>query len=491
MLIKSLKILLLSVLMLFALIIARTLLYKTAGDNQTEVVAVEVDEAAIVKNMSSAIRFQTISSGNPQTQQYQAFDDFIEWLLATYPEFSASLDLHRIAEYTLLFKWQGSDPTLKPILLTSHYDVVPVVPGSELEWQHPPFSGDIADGYVWGRGALDDKSSTIGMLEAATMLIKQGFKPERTIFFSFGHDEETGGVLGAAGVARHLKDQQVQLAWSLDEGSFIVSNALPGFKKPVAMINVAEKGSVTLELTASGQGGHSSMPAAEVPIDILANALVSLRKQPLPGGLEGVSDEMFDAIAANGPFIFRLLAANKWLFRGLIEKQLSSVASTNAMIRTTTAPTILNAGIKTNVISPTAKAAINFRIHPRDTPESIKAHVIRAVNDDRVKVEFRQEGLGSLASAVSSRDSSGYQKIADVSRQIYGDVVVVPGLTVAGTDSKHYAKVADNSYRYLPMVISLEDLKGFHGTNERVSIENLVKGTSAYYLLIKQASVAD
>lgn len=468
-------------------VLARTLMFSPVEYAAVERISVEVDEATVTTHMVEAIQFKTVSTGDPQTQDYQDFTEFVDWAKATYPEVGSALTLEMIADYTMLYKWQGSNSALKPILLTAHYDVVPVVPGSEGDWSHPPFEGAVADGHVWGRGAMDDKSGVIVMLEAATLLAKEGFVPKRTIYLSFGHDEELGGFVGAKGVMEHLKAQGVQLAWSLDEGSFILEGVMPGVDRPVVSINVAEKGSVTLNLVAHGPGGHSSMPAPEVAIDILAQALVNLRKHPIPGGIDGVSAEMMDGIARNGSFGFRMLFANQWLFGGLIESELANSGPMNAMVRTTTAPTILKAGIKTNVLPPTATAAVNFRLHPRDTPESVRAHTIAAINDERVDVEIRG-GVGGLASEVSSRDSDGYQTIARVARQVFGDVIVVPGLTIGGTDSKHYSQVADDAYRFQYMVVDSDDLAGFHGTDERVSIDNLVKGTEAYYQLMKEAA---
>jgi carboxypeptidase PM20D1 len=476
-----------SLIALCGLVLIRTLMFGPVVDATVERVSVAVDEATVTTHMVEAIQFKTVSTGDPKTQEYPEFTAFVDWAKATYPEVGNALTLEMIADYTMLYKWQGSNPALKPILLTAHYDVVPVVPGSEGDWKHPPFAGVVGSGYVWGRGAMDDKSAVIVMLEAATLLAQEGFSPERTIYLSFGHDEEIGGFVGAQGVMEQLKAQDVQLAWSLDEGSFIINGVVPGVDRPVASINVAEKGSVTLDLIAHGPGGHSSMPAPEVAIDILAQALVNLRKHPVPGGLDGVSAEMMEGIARNGSFGFRMLFANQWLFGWLIEKELANSGSMNAMIRTTTAPTILKAGIKTNVLPPTATAAVNFRLHPRDTPESVKAHTIAAINDERVDVEIRG-GVGGVASEVSSRDSDGYQTIAKVARQAFGDVIVVPGLTVGGTDSKHYSQVADDSYRFQYMVVEPGDITGFHGTDERVAIDNLVKGTAAYYLLMKEAA---
>ena len=174
-----------------------------------------------------------------------------------------------LGDYTILYRWPGSDATLPPILLTAHYDVVPVLPGTEDLWTHQPFAGDIADGIVWGRGTLDDKSAVVAQLEAATLLLKAGFKPARTVYFSFGHDEEVGGTRGAAEVAAYLAEQKVRLAWSLDEGSFVLDGLLPGVKPLMAAVNVAEKGSVTLQVVAKGAGGHSSLPPPQTAVGVL------------------------------------------------------------------------------------------------------------------------------------------------------------------------------------------------------------------------------
>ncbi|MEH6585881.1 MAG: M20 family peptidase [Halioglobus sp.] len=476
------------ILLLIGVLVVNTVRFAPVQGEPVTRVQVPVDAQLITTHMAQAIRIPTIATGDDATQEYDSFREFIAWAQQTYPLVYSSMTLQMIAEHTILLRWQGSNSTLKPILLTGHYDVVPVVAGSEGQWKHPPFSGDVAEGYVWGRGALDDKSGVIVMYEAATLLLQQGFQPERTVYFSFGHDEETGGRVGAAGVASYLKAQGVQLAWTIDEGSFVVEDAVPGIDTPVASINVAEKGSVTLELVASGPGGHSSMPEAELAIDILAQALVNLRQHPLPGGLEGLSAESFDIMGRHLPFGPRLLMANRWLFGPLLESQLSKEARIDALLRTTTAPTLLRAGIKSNVIPPAATAIVNFRLHPRDTAEGVVTHVVAAINDERVTVRITGDGMSSPPSGISSRDSEGYRTISRVVRQIYGDVVVTPGMTVGGTDSKHYGKVSDDTYRINLMKITPADVSGFHGKNERIAIDNLVTGTGAYYQLIKEAT---
>ena len=452
---------------------------------KAESVAYVVDAQAIGARLSQAVQFATISQQPPVPTDPVPFERFIAWLAKTYPAVHDKLSRELIGGHTLLYKWNGKDPAGRPALLTAHYDVVPVIPGTEKDWKHPPFGGVIADGYVWGRGALDDKSAVIAMMEAVTYLLAEGFQPPQTIYLSFGHDEELGGDRGAAAVAAHLKAQKVRLAWSLDEGSFVLDGIVPGVPRPVASINVAEKGYLTVDLTARAAGGHSSMPPRETAVGILAQAIVKLQQAPLPGGLDGITGDSFAALARYMPFDKRLLFANPWLFGPLIESALAKSPVTNAAMRTTTAPTMLSGSVKENVLPIEATATVNFRLHPRDAPDAVVAHVKKAIADERVSITVRR---ADPASPVASIDSAAYHAIARAVRRVYGDVGVVPGLTIAGTDSKHYQTVSDNAYRFNPMIITSQDLAGFHGTNERISIENLVRAARFYIDLMKSGA---
>lgn len=472
------------VLILGIVIVVRTLL---AGRSSVEATPVEIglDEYALAERLSEAIRFETISPNPPASIDPEPFRRYIEWLEAAYPLVHERLSLERIADLSLLYTWRGSDAEAAPILITAHYDVVPVNPESVPDWTHPPFAGEVADGYVWGRGALDDKGAMIAILEAATLLLEEGFTPGPTVYLAFGHDEEIGGDEGAAGIAEHLREQGVQLAWSLDEGSFLIRGVYPGVDVPVASINVAEKGYITLDLVARGEGGHSSMPPAETAVGTLARALVRLQDAPMPGGISGVTGDSLDALAGHMPFGLRLLFANRWLFGGLLESQLGSSGAANATLRTTIAPTMLEGSIKENVLPTEAIGTVNFRLHPRDSAEDVMEHVTRVIGDERVEVRVRR--AGREASSVSSAESSGYEIIGRSLAEVFGPIAVIPGLTIGGTDSRHYGSVADDAYRINPMVVGLEDTAGFHGTNERLSLENLAQGTRAYAQIIRNA----
>ncbi len=472
------------VIILGLVVVTKTLLHTPPPFDDIAAVDIQLDEAKLAANLAAAIRFKTVSYQASKGKQNQEFSGFIDWVLTTYPQVNKALQLELVNQ-SMLYKWQGSHVALKPILLTGHYDVVPVIPGSETKWQQPPFSGNIVDGVIWGRGALDDKSGVVGILQAVTYLLEQGFQPQRTVYLSFGHDEEIGGRNGAGTITALLKEQGVQLAWSLDEGSFVFDGIFPGLDALMASINVAEKGSITLDIVATAPGGHSSMPPQNNAVSDLAKAIIKLQDNPLPGGLGGLSTEMFDNVSRYMPFIMRGLFANRWLFGPIIDKQLSASVTTNAMLRTTTAPTMLSGSVKTNVLPIEAIATVNFRIHPRDNKQSIEDYVTALVASDTISVRARG---GINASAVSDWNAKGYADIAKSMREIYGDIAVAPGLMIAGSDSKHYGQVADNAYRFNPFVLASDDLTGFHGTNEKISVANFAKGVRGYIQIIRNGS---
>ena len=439
---------------------------------------IDVDQAAI--HLSEAVKFQTISTNLDRPD----FDGFLQFLEKTFPLVHSSMKRTMVNQKTALYEWSGSDNTQKPILLAAHYDVVPIAPGSEDRWVHPPFSGVIADGFVWGRGTLDNKGALISILSAAEKLTKEGFKPKRTIYLSFSHDEEVAHN-GAKSVAKHLNENGVTLDWLLDEGSFVLDKIIPGLDVPVASINLAEKGNVTLELVAKAAGGHSSMPPKLTAVGRLAIAIDRLQKSPVPGGLDGVSEQFFDALGKHFSITQRAIFANRWLFNSLLESRLSDSASTNAILRTTTAPTMLSASNKANVLATEAIATVNFRIHPRDTIESVINHVKAAIADENIEVRILGL-LASPASPVSSAVSQGYKDIEASILANFGSLVTVPGLTIARTDASYYAEASIDSYRINPFKIEGDDIRRFHGTNERLSLENIEKGISFFMTLMKK-----
>lgn len=445
----------------------------------------DLDELAAAQRLAAAVRFPTVSREGGATDP-RPFTDFNAWLEASFPRAFAALSRERV-EAGQLLTWRGADPSLPPVLLAAHADVVPVEPGTERDWTRPPFGGEIADGFVWGRGTLDDKASLLGILEAVERLLADGFRPRRTVLFAFGEDEEIGGEDGAATIAALLAARGVRPAWALDEGLTIVEGMVPGLDRPLAAVGVAEKGFVTLDLTVETDGGHSSMPPSETAIGILARALARLEAAPMPAELDDPARQGFEFLGPEMPFDSRLAFANLWLFGPLVERELAATPPGAALLRTTLAPTLLEAGVKDNVLASRARAAVNSRIQPRDSIAAVVRHVRRAIADPRVVVTLRP-GMRSEPSPVSPASGEGFRAVARTVREVFPDTVVAPWLVLGATDGRHYAGVADAVYRFAPFRLVPEDLARIHGTDERIAIASYADLIRFYHRLLAAAA---
>jgi carboxypeptidase PM20D1 len=332
---------------IIGVLLANTL---TTGPTVPEIsqgATIEIDEQAAATRLGDAVRFRTVSVRLGQPIDGAAFLGLHDFLARSYPKVHATLKREIVGSYSLLYTWAGSDPALKPILLMGHLDVVPAEPKTAANWEHPPFSGDIADGYVWGRGTLDDKGSVLAALEAVEYLLGAGITPKRTVYLAFGHDEELDGPEGAAKIVELLAARNVQLDFTLDEGTVIAHDIVPGVAKPVALIGVAEKGYLAIRITAraeadsaTGGCGHSSMPPPSTAVGKLGRALYHLETSQMPARIEPPVTQMFDFLAPEMPFAMRLVVANRWLFEPLLISQFEQGPATNATIRSTTAATI-------------------------------------------------------------------------------------------------------------------------------------------------------
>lgn len=479
---------LLGVIALLALLLVANTLRQ--GSRQPAVVAVPplaVNEAQVAEALAAAVRARTVSGLHDPAAQDAAFAELHALLASRYPAVHAALQREVVGRHGLLYTWRGEDPKAAPVALMAHQDVVPLAPGTEPLWQQPPFAGLVSGGYVWGRGTLDDKSSLIAQFEALELLVKAGLKPRRTVYFVFGHDEEVGGHDGAARVAARFKDQGVVLDWVLDEGLAITEGIIPGVKAPVGLVGLAEKGWITLRLSTQAAPGHSSMPPGpgQSAIGRLTQALARLDAQPLPGGIQGAAAEMFQAIAPELPFGQRLAMSNLWLLRPVVEAQLGQAPSTNALMRTTTALTVLKSGSQDNVLPGMAEALVNFRVLPGETMETVQAAVKRIVADDAVQVTLLPGG--SNPSRLSSSAEPSFQLLARTVREVFPDVLVAPGLMLAASDARHFDAVSKASYRFMPVRFRADDLRLPHGTNERIAVSQLADMVRFYHRLLSQA----
>lgn len=481
---RVLWVLLAAVLLLAAAVAVNTL---RQGSRQLEVApapAIAVDEQGVADKLSAAIRFQTVSSHDDASLNAGEFQKLHAHLRERFPRVHASLQREVVGGLTLLYTWPGSDANAKPIALLAHQDVVPIAPGSEAKWQTAPFSGEVRDGYVWGRGAWDDKANLIAQLEAVEMLLASGFKPRQTVYLVFGADEEVGGLRGAVQVVKLLQERKVRLDFVIDEGLLITEGVMPGLKQPAALVGIAEKGYLSVVLKVPATPGHSSMPPPKgtSAIGMMSAALRRLDDEQLPGTIRGVAREMFETIAPEMGGFQRVALSNLWLFGPLVQSQLEKAASTNAMLRTTTALTIVNAGNKDNVIPGEAQATVNFRLLPGDTTQSVMQHV-RGKTGERF--ELIALPAASEPSPVSPTQSASYQLINRTVRSLFPGTLVAPGLMIAATDSRHFAPVSDHIYRFSPVRARPEDLARFHGTNERIAVANLGELVRFYHQLLR------
>lgn len=481
-------VLLAAVLVLAAVVLFRTFTFKAPQSADLKSVAVAppvtVDVASAAQHLSQAVQIQTVR------HQDRAEDADAEWtrlhdfLAATYPTAHAAMTREELASRTLVYTWVGSDPSLAPIVLMAHQDVVPVTPGTEGNWKHPPFAGVIAEDAVWGRGSIDDKGSLIGIFEAIETLTKQGFKPKRTVIVVSGGDEEVIGK-GAGAAADLLKSRGIKAEFVVDEGLAVLLQN-PITKGKLAVIGTAEKGYGTLRVTAKAPGGHSSAPPADSGgVVTLSKAVTAIADHQFPMAFRGPGADMVKAVAPDAPFVVRMAVANEWLFGPLLVKQAGATAPGAAMLHTTIAPTMLKGSPKENVLPQDATAWINYRIAPGDTSADVMARAKAAVGGLPVSIEWNAPP--NEPSPVSSTSSWGWKVLAATAGAV-ADAPVAPSLVTAGTDSRYLTPVAKDVYRFQPIELGMKDIEMIHGTNEHMTLKNLEKMVQFYARLIGTAA---
>ena len=493
--IKKSLLFLLGLLLLLVATVGINTLRKTSRQLQVpSLTPLQIDKVAAADRLAQTVRLRTVSSRDDANLNADQFRQLHAFLQAKFPLIKDKLKREEVADLSLLYTWEGSDPKAQPILLMAHQDVVPIAPGTESDWQLQPFAGEVKDGYIWGRCSWDDKGNLMSEMEAVEMLLSSGFKPKRTVYLAFGADEEVGGMRGAAKIAALLKERKVHLDFVIDEGLLVLDGVMPGLKQPAALIGVAEKGYLSVVLKMSATPGHSSMPPKQgtSAIAMMSAALKRLDDEQLPGGIRGVAGELFDTLAPEMGGLSRVALSNLWLFGPLVQKQLEGAASTNAMLRTTTALTIVNAGNKENVLPGRAEATVNFRILPGDTKEQVMEHMRSKVAQATQSEAFELLALpGAVnSSKVAPTDSAQYKLLNKTIREVFPDALVAPGLMVAGTDSIHYGEISEHVFKFSPVRANSEDLKRFHGTNERLGVDNYADAIRFYHRLIGELAVA-
>jgi len=467
-------------LIIIVIVAARTAAFKSRQTEALEKIVYALDIDAAAARLSQAITYKTVSGHDRSEFDFNQFSAFHAFLEKSFPRAHAILKKQLINGYGLLYTWKGANPDLKPILLMAHQDVVPA---SDDGWEHPPFSGQIADGRIWGRGTLDDKGSLMGILEAIEYLSRDGFKPSRSIYLAFGFDEEVGGHEGAGKIAEHLRAQGLKFEYIIDEGMVATQGIAPGISGWVALVGIAEKGYISLELSAEASGGHAAQPPRQTTVGILAAAIARLQARPFPARFTGPATALFDYLGPEMPFPNKMIFANMWLFGGLVKRQLAAKPVTDASIRTTTAPTQFRGSAQDNILPMLATAMINFRILQGDTVESVIERVTKIIADPRIKI---RPLAGNLFQPSPASPTSGWSfgMLNGTIREIMPDAIVAPSLVLGRTDSCYFVDLSPCCYRFVPQRVRSDELASIHGINERVSIDSYGEMISFYIRLM-------
>lgn len=444
----------------------------------------DVAGAAFLTHLGEAIRIDTTAHDDVSRNSSDAILAFHAFLAEKYPATHATCSVETVNDLSLLFTWEGADATLAPMVLMAHMDVVPVEQGTEGDWTHPPFSGEVADGQIWGRGALDDKGPLIATIEAVEHLIASGFAPARTVYLAFGHDEEIQGREGGHIIAETLRERGVRPWLVIDEGGAVV-DSLTGFTdNQVAMVKVAEKGYLDVQITARAEGGHSSMPQGSTAVGKIAEAIQALEHTPVRARIE-VLGPMFDALA---PVMDRKLAAvvtNLKVTAPAVRKLMAASPESDALMRTTTAITMVSGGVKANVLPQEAWAVVNFRILPGDTVESVLDHVRDTVGPDIEVATYG--GPPHDPSEFSSIASSGWEAVVATIHETFPKATVAPWILTGATDSRYFMPFSEDVYGFAPFTMSA-GFSGIHGTDEAARVADAEGAVSFFCRLIRNAN---
>ena len=462
-----------------AVILLRAAAFRPKEEPEAERTEEIFDREKPVKTLSALLRCRTVSHLRPEEEDDGEFQKLTEQLPGLFPNvFAVCGEPMRFEGRALLFCWKGRKAG-EPAVLMSHYDVVPV---KEEAWTKPPFSGLVEDGVLWGRGALDTKVTMNAVLSAADHLIGEGFVPEHDVYFAFSGSEETNGP-GAEAILRHLQRTGCVPSIVLDEGGAVVQDMFPGVKEPCAMVGIAEKGQINLGLTVESSGGHASAPPVQTPIGILSQACCRLESHPFPGHVTAPIAAMFDTLGRRSTFVYRILFANLWCFRGVLDLVTKkSGGELNALMRTTVAFTQMEGSDARNVLPNRASMVANMRLNPEDTVKSAFEYVKKTVNDDRVKLEVLS---GMEPSRISTTGCPGWEKLKDAIRATWKGSIVSPYLMVQCSDCRHYGAISDRVFRFSAMDLTAEERRTIHGNDERIRVDCVGRSVEFYLRLMR------
>ena len=433
--------------------------------------SLKVDLPRATESLARMIRCRTVSRHEKELEERDQFEAFRNLLRERYPKFHELCGMKRIDDDGLLYRWPGKGAK-EPTVLMAHYDVVPA---NEELWTKPPFEGIVEDGVLWGRGTLDTKITLCGALEAAEALVASGFVPENDIYFSFGGDEEIAGD-DTPSIVAYLEKEGIRPALVLDEGGAVVEGVFPGVEVPCALVGIAEKGIMDLEFSLSGQGGHASAPPPHTLLGEMSRFAVEIEKRPFPDRLSPGAARMFDTLGRYSTLLYRMIFANLWLFRPLLDLICrKSGGELNALMRTTCALTMSEGSSAPNVLPPKVRTVANLRIISGESTDSAEAYLnnlASKVLNKKLTLKTRRID-GSNPSTVSDTDSEGWSRLVSAIRCTWPEAIVSPYLMIAASDARHYHRISDKVFRFSVLELSKEERGLIHGNDERIPVEKI------------------
>ena len=460
--------------LLTAVVVIRGIRWKITDPAPGEKQAEPVDRERLITSMQTLVRCPTVSG----PEHEEAFEAFRAALPRLFPHIYETCERFIPSDRSLVYHWKGQHQDA-PVVLTAHFDVVPA---PDEGWEHPPFSGDLVDGVIWGRGTLDTKSTLLSSMQACEQLIAEGFVPAQDIWLCYGGNEEINGY-GAPANVEFLKSQGVHPAMVLDEGGAIVRGVFPGVSRPCAVVGTAEKGTMAVRMTVQHQSGHASTPPAVSPMGILAKAVQKVESHPFPYHLSGVADQTFHALSGRSSLPLRIVFANFRLFRPLIGKLSAKMGGElNALGRSTVAFTQMEGSDAFNVMPAAPWVSANVRVNPGESTESVKAYLEKVIHDPRVQVEVT---YGRNPSAESLAEGPCWEKLKQAISRTWPEAFISPYLMLASSDAWNYDPICNHVYRFCPMELSKEERGMIHGKNERIPVDTLVSCVQFYLNLLR------
>lgn len=462
-----------------AVVLFRTLRFTPREQARREITLESVDLERAVSRLGELVKCKTVSRATHEEEDEAEFEKLYALLPDLYPNVTRVCERICFEDRGLLYRWRGKTEG-KPSVLMAHFDVVPV---EEALWQKPPFEAIIEDGCMWGRGTLDTKVTFNGILSAADALIEEGFVPENDVYLAFSGGEEVNGK-GAVHIVNYFKEKGIELSMVVDEGGAVVEKVFPGVSKPCAMVGIAEKGMLNLKYRVTSGGGHASAPKPHTPVGLLSRACARVENNPFPSHITKPVADMFDTLGRHSTFVYRMIFANLWCFKPVLDLLAKkSGGEMNALMRTTVAFTQMSGSDAPNVIPPEAEMVSNIRLNPLDTVESAVSYIKKTVDDESVVLE---EMNGMNPSRISQTDCEGYRRVERAVAATWEGCIVTPYLMVQCSDSRHYGAISDRVYRFSAMDLTSEERASIHGNNERIRLETVGKAVEFFLRLIRQ-----